>query len=336
MNASRLTAGLLSGAVALALALTGCAADQPSDPDGGSSSQGAESFTIGTAVIMDHPSLQLIAQGFKEVLAEAGVDVKYIEENAQGDSSNAATIASTFHDNQDIDLILAITTPIAQAIVQAETARPVLYAGVTDPVYAGLVPEIDGPSGTNVTGTSDLNPNAKPVALVKEIIPDAQTIGVLYSSSEPNSIVQVDAFKAEAGPLGVTIKESAITATSELATGVQALADCDAILVPTDNTVVSGISTVIAFGEQNQIPVFTADAESVQAGSVATRGISYYELGRRTGEMALAILVDGKDVGTVPALVVKETQLIVNLEAAAKMGVTISQALLADAEVVET
>ncbi|MDR1449537.1 MAG: ABC transporter substrate-binding protein [Propionibacteriaceae bacterium] len=337
MNVSRLTAGLAAGALAFSLAACGSSGPDTSVSDPAEpTASGAVSPVIGVAVLVSHPSLQLIEDGFKDVLDEQGVKAVFIEENAQADISTAATIASSFHENKDIDLFLAITTPIAQALSQVEKDRPILYAGVTDPVDAGLVPVIDGPSGSNITGTSDLNPNAKPVELIKEILPAATKIGVLYSSSEPNSFVQVQAFNAEADALGVAVKESAITNSSELATGVQALSDCDAIFIPTDNTVVSGIATVINFGEQNQIPVFTADADSVQAGTVATRGISYYELGRRTGEMAVAILVDGTPVGTIPALVVQETDLKANPGAAAKMGVTFSESLLKDAVIVET
>jgi putative ABC transport system substrate-binding protein len=332
MSASRFLAGLTAGAMAVSLAVAGCSSNDPAP--GEASSTGSDSYTVGIGVFLDHPSLQLIRDGFVDVLAEADVDVTYVDQNAQGDIANAATIASAFQNNDKIDLILAITTPIAQAVVQVEETRPVLYAGVTDPVDAGLMPIIDGPSGSNVTGTSDLNPNSRPIGLIQEIVPNAATVGVLYSSSEPNSLVQVEAYKQEAAPLGITIKESAITNSSELATGIQALAGVDAIIIPTDNTVVAGIATVIGFGEQNQIPIFTADAESVELGTVATRGLSYYELGRRTGEMALDILVDGTDVGTIPGLVVTDTKLIVNPTAAEKMGVTLSPSLLADAETV--
>jgi putative ABC transport system substrate-binding protein len=322
---------LAAGVGAATLALAGCGGSNDPDPD--SSGTTSDSFTIGVAVIVDHPSLQLIRDGLADYLAEQGVQVRYIDENAQGETSNAAAIAASFASNDQLDLIVAISTPIAQAIVQMERDRPIVFAGVTDPVSTGLVPSWEA-SGTNVTGTSDLNPNAKPIGLIHEVLPDATTIGVLYSSSEANSGVQVEAYKAEAAELGLTIRESAITNSSEIASGIQALADVDAVIVPTDNTVVAAFATVIAFGQQNQLPIFSADAESVSQGTIATRGISYYELGRHTGEMAHRILVQGVAPGTIPPLVVQETELKVNPESAELMGVTLSQSLLRDATVV--
>lgn len=329
--------------MAVVLVVAGCAA--PSGGGGGGTgarSCGAsagpaidEAFTIGTAVIVSHPSLQLIRDGFADYLQEKGIKATYLDENAQGDQNNSATIAATFHENSDIDLMLAISTPIAQAVVQVEKTRPVLFAGITDPVAAGLVPSLDQPSGTNVTGTSDLNPNGKPVGLIQEMVPDVATVGVLYTSSEQNSVIQVETYKEEAASLGITIKESAITNSSELATGVQALAGVDAILIPTDNNVVAGIATVIGFGEQNQIPVFTADTESVGKGTVAARGVSYYDMGCRTGEMAYRVLAEGTDVATIPTLVVQETEISANPAAAARMGLTIPQAILDQATLVD-
>ncbi|MDR1427021.1 MAG: ABC transporter substrate-binding protein [Bifidobacteriaceae bacterium] len=291
-------------------------------------------FHIGITQIVDHPSLNLIREGFKDALVQAGVEATYDEQNAQNDQSNAATIAGSFAADASIDLIVAIATPTAQAVVQQIADRPVLFAGVTDPVDAGLVPSFE-PSGTNVTGTSDLNPNANPVGLIQEIVPDVKTVGVLYSSAEANSEVQVEAYRAEAEPLGIEIEAQAITNTSEVATGAQALEGVDAILIPTDNTVVAALEAVIQFAEQAKIPLFSADAESVDRGTVATRGISYYDVGLRTGEMAVQILRDGVDVGSIPTLVVEDTELKVNPAAADRMGISVPEAILADAIVVE-
>ncbi|MDR1513674.1 MAG: ABC transporter substrate-binding protein [Propionibacteriaceae bacterium] len=340
-----MTASLALGlAAASSLGLAACSgggdADDTtppaSDTASSSASAGGPEFTIGVAVYVDHPSLQLIRDGFEDYLDEQAVRVTYKDSNAQADSANVATIATTFATDSDLDLILAITTPIAQGLVQQVTEVPVVYAGVTDPVDAGLVTEIEGPSGTNVTGASDLNPEAKPVGLIQEIVPDVKTIGVLYSSSEANSLVQVKSYQDEAAPLGITIKDTAVTNTNEIATAVATMTDVDAILIPTDNTVVSGIAQVVAFGETNKIPVFTADAESLAQGTIASRGLSYYEQGREVGAMAYKILVEGEDPGAVPAVVSKQTQLYVNTGAAEKMGVTIPDSLLTDAEIVTT
>ncbi|MDR1807139.1 MAG: ABC transporter substrate-binding protein [Propionibacteriaceae bacterium] len=348
MKSRQLPAALVAGLAALSLGLTGCGGSGTSGSASSSAPADAvtseapattttdDTITIGVAVYVDHPSLQLIRDGFEDYLTSQGVRATYKDANAQADGANVATIATTFAQDPDLDLILAITTPIAQAIVQQERDIPVIYAGVTDPADAGLVTNNEGPSGTNVTGTSDMNPNAKPVELITEIVPDVKTIGVLYSSSEPNSLVQVTAFENEAAPLGITIKPTAVTNTNEIATAVETMTDVDAILIPTDNTVVAGIAPVIAFGEKNQIPVFTADAESLSKGSIASRGLSYYEQGKETGEMAYKILVEKVPVGEVPAIISQQTQLYVNEEAAAAMGVTIPEALLKDATIVTT
>jgi putative ABC transport system substrate-binding protein len=334
---------LTVGLAVVALGVAGCSSssDKDSSGDGAATDASAaaggsdKEFKIGISQIVEHPSLDLIAKGFQDELTAQGVKFTIDAKNAEGESSNAAVIASAFAADSSIDLVLAIATPTAQAAVQQVKDRPVLFAGVTDPVAAQLVPG-EGASGTNVTGTSDLNPEAKPVELIKQIIPDVKTIGVLYSSAETNSQIQFEAYEKEAEPLGITMKAQTIAQSSEVATGVEALKGVDAILIPTDNTVVSALDVVIKFCETNKVPLFTADAESVEKGTIATRGISYEQLGHRTGEMAKQILVEGKDAGEIPWLVVTDTDLKVNTKAAELMGVTIPEAILAEATDVAT
>jgi putative ABC transport system substrate-binding protein len=360
MNLRRLPLVGLATAAALALSLTGCssssnsggntatstntaaATDTPAatdtatdTPAAAASTDAAKQYTIASAVIVSHPALQAVQDGFEEVLKEQGIDYKMTSENAQGDSANAATIASSFAANKDIDLILAISTPIALAIANAEKDRPILFSAVTDPVAAGLVPSWDA-AGANITGTSDLNPEAKPVALVKEAMPDVKTIGILYSSSEPNSLAQVEAYKTEAASLGVTLKPQAITSAAEISVGLESLAGVDAILIPTDNTVVAAIASVIQFGQEKQIPVFCADTSTVELGTVATRGLSYHDLGRRTGEMAVSILRDGVDISTIKPEATTSTELLISTDAAASFGLTLPPALVSQGTVVAT
>jgi len=319
-------------ATALSVGMAGCSG---SSGAGGTPSATGKTYTIGVAVIVSHPALQAVQDGFEEVLKEQGVNYTLISENAQGDSANASTIASSFAANKSIDLMLAISTPIALAIANVEKDRPILFSAVTDPVSVGLVPSWDK-AGTNITGTSDLNPDAKPIALVKEAIPNVKTIGVLYSSSEPNSLTQVTAFKTEAAGLGVTIKDQAITAASEISVGLESLAGVDAILIPTDNTVVAAMASVISYGQEHQIPVFGADTSTVSMGTVATRGLSYHDQGRRTGEMAVEILRDGKSVSDIKPEATTSTELMVNTEAAASYGLTLPDSLVSQGTVVAT
>lgn len=318
----------IAAAVGTVVLIAGCT--DPSEEEDGST----ESFTIGITQIVSHPALDASVQGFKDALEDAGLDVTYDEQNAQGESSNAATIAGAFAADDSIDLVLAVATPSAQAVVSAISDTPVLFAAVTDPVAAGLVSTLDG-SGTNVSGASDLNPEANPIGLIREIIPDVSEVGVIYSSAEVNSQVQVEALEAEAAELGVTIRHSAITNSSEVAVGAQALDGVDAIYVPTDNTVVSALEAVIDFAQTTQTPLFAGDSESVSRGAIATRGLDYYEMGYAVGEMAVQILRDGVDVGTLATLVATDTEVMVNVAAAEAQGVTLSEEFLADATVLD-
>ena len=330
-------------AVALALSLAGCASPAPAPSSTAPTTEAATSssapaektFTIGSAVIVSHPALQAVQDGFEEVLKENNVKYTMITKNAQGDMANATTIASDFAANKNIDLILAISTPIATTMASAVQDRPILFSAVTDPVAVGLVPSWTQ-AGANISGTSDLNPEAKPVSLVKEAMPNVKTIGVLYSSSEPNSLTQVTAYETEAASLGVTIKKQAITAASEISAGLAALKGVDAILIPTDNTVVASIATVIGFGQENKIPVFCADTSTVSLGTVATRGLSYHDLGRATGEMAVKILVQGVSVSSITPEATTSTELIVNPDAATAFGLTLSPDFVAKGTVVTT
>ena len=331
----------LAAVAALSLGLAGCGTStNPSTPGttgtpGTATATTQPTYTIGVAVIMSHPALQAVQDGFEEVLKEQGINYTLVSKNAQGDPSNSATIASDFASDKRLDLILAISTPIAQAIANIEKDRPILFSAVTDPVDAGLVPSWDQ-AGPNITGTSDLNPEAKPVSLVQEAMPDVKTIGVLYNSSEPNSLVQVTAYQKEAADLGLTIKAQAITAAAEISVGLESLSGVDAILIPTDNTVVASIGSVIQFGQEHQIPVFCADTSTVSLGTIATRGLSYHDLGRATGDMAVQILRDHVDISTIKPEATTSTELLVNPDAAKTYGLTLSDAFVAQGTVVTT
>jgi len=329
MKRRRLLPGIAAVA-ALSMALAGCSGSDEGSSSGATGTQ----YTIGVAVIISHPALQAVQDGFTEVLDEQGINYKLKSQNAQGDNSNAATIASSFAADSDIDLILAISTPIALAMANAEKDRPILFSAVTDPVAVGLVPSWTQ-AGPNITGTSDLNPDAKPVSLVKEAMPNVKTIGVLYSSSEPNSLAQLTAYQTEAASIGVNLKPQAITQPSEISVGLESLAGVDAILIPTDNTIAASIATVIGYGQEHQIPVFCADTSTVSQGTVASRGLSYHDLGRRTGEMAVSILRDGVDISTIPPEATTSTELIVNPTAAEKFGLTLPASLVSQAAQVE-
>ena len=329
-----LTAGVATVA-AMGLSLTACSSPSTTIPtdtsstDAGSTatSPADKTFTIGAAVIVTHPALQAVEQGFKDSLDKAGVKYNIIDENAQGDTSNAATIASSFAANKNIDLILAISTPIATAMAQAVQDRPILFSAVTDPVGAGLVPSMTQ-AGANITGTSDANPDAKPVDVVKQAMPDVKTIGVIYSSSETNSLAQYKEYQTEAAADGITLQPATVTSAADITTALNTLTNVDAILVPTDNTVVASIANVISFGQQKQIPVFCADDSVLTQGTVATQGLSYYALGQATGDMAVQILQGGVNVNTIAPSEPSTTTLEINPDAAASFGLTLPPAFL--------
>jgi len=340
MKIRRLSTIGVAAVAALSLGLTAC-----TNPNGGSSPAGSATptypapsgpmYTIGVAVIMSHPALQAVQDGFEEVLKEQGINYTLVSKNAQGDMSAPATIASTFAADKSINLVLAISTPIAQAMASAIQDRPILFSAVTDPVSVGLVPSWTQ-AGPNITGTSDMNSDSKPVTLVTQAMPNAKTIGVLYTSSEPNSLTQVQAYEAEAKTLGVTLKEQAITTAADIGTSLSALSGVDAILVPTDNTVVASIGSVIQFGEENKIPVFCADTTTVPMGTVAARGLSYHDLGRATGDMAVKILRDGVPINTIPPEAPTTTELDVNPDAAAAFGLTLPAGFSDGATIIHT
>ena len=320
--------GLLCIAAVLTLAAVGCGGAQ----DEGSS--GEEQVSIGITQIVEHPALDAARDGFVEALAEGGYvegeNVVYDVANAQNDKSNALTIAQKFVNDQ-VDLILAISTPSAQACAQATSDIPILITAVTDPVAAGLVDSMDAP-GTNVSGTTDMNPIKEQLELIKKFAPDAVKVGVIYNAGEVNSEVQVDIAKEAAGELGLEIVEATVATTADVSQAAQSLIGrVDAIYVPTDNTVVAALESVLQAAEENDIPVIAGEGDSVERGALATLGIDYYELGRQTGEMALRVLE-----GEVPAEMAVEKQkdmkLYLNKKAAEAMGVSIPDDILQEAD----
>lgn len=306
------------------LALTACGSDA-----GG----GDDSYKIGISQYVTHPALDSAREGFKEAFEDAGIDVDWDEQNAQADQGTVNNISGNFNQDSDMDLVLAIATPSAITAATTVQDKPVLFAAVTDPVDAKLVQSWDEPGG-NVTGVSDMNPVKEQLELIQRITPDVKTIGIVYSSAESNSVVQLDAAKKAAEELGLEIKESAITNTSEVQQGVQSLGDVDAIYVPTDNTVVSGLESVIGYGEDRQIPVYAAESDSVERGAIATYGLNYRAHGKQAGEMAIKVLKDGKKPADLPVETAPSDELVitVNEDAAKAMGVEIPQDVLDEAQ----
>lgn len=290
--------------------------------------------TIGIMQIIEHPALDAAKKGFIDGLAEEGFvegdDLKFESQSAQGDMATAQSIAQKFV-NDKVDMILAIATPTAQAAAKATTTIPVLITAVTDPVAAELVESIDRP-GTNVTGTSDLTPVAKQLELLKQLVPTAQRVGIIYNAGETNSVVQVDLAKQAAPALGIELVEATASSTSGVYEAAQSLVGrADAIYVPTDNTVVSALESVIKVAEESTIPLVVGEEDGVRRGALATVGIDYYALGKQTAKMAAKILRDEAEPSEMPVEYQEDVRLVINLKAAEKMGVTVPESLIQQA-----
>ena len=292
---------------------------------GGGTTSDSNTVRIGIAQIVSHPSLDAIRQGFKDCMGTLGYDnVSYDEENPEGDQAALTSIANNFK-SANLDLVVAITTPVAQAMAQAMTDRPIVFAGVTDPVGAGLVTSFESPGG-NLTGTSDYPPIDAQIELIKDIKPDVKTIGVVYSSSEVNAEIQLNLAKDAAAKLGIDVKAAAITNSSEVQQAAASLKGVDAFYVGNDNSVVSAIEGLIQAAEQQGVPVITADPDSVSKGATASYAVDQHEMGCQTATLADEVL-KGANPGDLPVVRMADLKdslvLTLNPTAAARQGVTI-------------
>lgn len=290
---------------------------------------------IGVVQLVEHAALDASYQGFVDGLKAAGYEdgknIKLDFQNAQGEQANCATIAQKLI-NDNSDLILAIATPAAQAVANLTKKIPILVTAVTDPATAKLVASNDAPGG-NVTGTSDLNPVEAQIKLILQLVPKAKTIGFIYNSSEQNSKFQVDLAKAAADKLGLKYIDATVSNSNELQQVTQSLVGkVQAVYAPTDNMVAAGMPTVSGVLTPAKIPVICGEGGMVKAGGLATYGINYYELGKQTASMAVAILKDGKKPADMPIQYQQNLDFTVNTDIAKKIGITIPADLLAKAK----
>lgn len=290
--------------------------------------------------IVEHPALDACRKGVKDELAEAGFvegkNLKWSFESAQGAPATAAQIAKKFA-GENPDVVVGIATPSAQALASSARDLQQVFSAVTDPVGAKLVKSMDKANGGNITGVSDLSPIESHMALVKTIVPAAKKIGVIFNPGESNSATLVALVKKYAPSHGMEVIEAGSPKSSDVLAAARSLVGkVDVIYVPTDNTVVSAFEAVIKVATEAKIPVISADTDSVKRGAIAAQGFNYYDLGRQTGKMVVAIL-KGKKAGEIQPQGVSKTELYVNPESAKKMGVTLSEELIKSAkEVVKT
>lgn len=305
---------VLAAVLAMAMAvgmMTGCGSKQE--------------YSIGISQFAVHGSLDNCREGFLAGLAEEGIvegeNLKVDYVNAQADAGTAAMTANNFV-SKKVDMICAIATPTAMSAYNAtmNTDIPVIYTAVSDPVEAGLANEDGSPVG-NVTGTSDALAVDAQLQMIRTILPDATRIGIIYTTSEANSISTVAEYKEKAGDYGFEIVDTGVTAMSEVAlAAADIVGKVDCITNLTDNTVVSALQTVLEEANKKNIPVFGSEVEQVKAGCVASMGLEYFELGKQTGKMAAKVLKGEAKASEMNYEVISEPSLYVNFAAAEKIG----------------
>jgi len=290
--------------------------------------------TVAVTQIVELPALNAVRDGLKEELVaqgfEADQNLKWQWINAQGNQSTAIQIAKKFA-GEAPDVIVAISTPSAQtvasAVLKADSKTVIVFSAVVDPVSAKLVSNLQQPGGS-ITGISTLTPIADHLKLITRITPKVKRIGVIYNAGEANSAYLVKLLKEVAPKQGLSIVETAIANSSEVASAAKSLVGrTDAIYTPQDNTVLTALESVIKVGVQNQMPIYAGDSDSVEKGAIATLGFNYQDVGRQTGRMVARIL-KGEKPGTIAVELPNETNLVINAKSAATMGVKIPDDVL--------
>lgn len=296
----------------------------------------AKTYTISVNQFVEHPALDAVLKGLQDSLKEQGVDVKYNVHIAQANMATANQIAQSIA-GENPDMVVAIATPCAQACAQIVKKAPhmaevpLLFSAVTDPKGAGLVRDLDKPSA-NITGVSDMTPVDKHLAMIMETVPGLAELGVVYNSGEANSKTLVNMLKAACEAKGVTLEEATASKTSDVYQATKSLVGrTQAVYVPTDNTVVSALESMVKVCEQNHLPLFAADVDSVPRGAVAALGFDYYLHGKQTGDMAGRILA-GAAIADTPVEFQEGMSLHLNLKAAKAQGLAIPEAVKAKAD----
>lgn len=286
----------------------------------------ADTTVVSVNQFVEHPALDAVLKGLQDSLKEQGVDAEYIVHNAQANMGTATQIAKQMVGEKP-DIMVAIATPSAQACAQAlskapeNMKRPFLFTAVTDPVAAGLVKDLEKPGGY-ITGVSDLLPLQEHINMVMTFKPGIKKLGYLYNAGEANSKVLVPKLQAIAEEMGFEVVEATASKTADVFQAAKSLVGrVDAVFIPTDNTIISALESVLKVGVQNKLPIFAADVDSVERGAVAAMGFDYYKHGVQTGVMAAKIL-NGQNPADTPVEFQKDLELHINTVFAEKMGIT--------------
>ncbi len=312
------------------------AADTETADAAGDTTASDITYTIGISQFAEHGSLDNCREGFLAGLAEEGIEegtnLTVLFDNAQADTGTASTISDNYV-SKKVNLICAIATPSAMSAYNStmNTDIPVIYTAVSDPVGAGLANEDGSPVG-NITGTSDALAVDAQLEMIRKILPDAKKIGIIYTTSEANSVSTIAQYKEAAGNYGFEIVDSGINTIADVdLAAADLVTKVDCITNLTDNTVVSALQTVIAKATDAGIPVFGSEVEQVKAGCVASMGLEYYELGKQTGHMAAKVLKGEAKASEMNYEVITEPSLYINTAAADKVNLALDDDFVASA-----
>ena len=290
-------------AAAMTASLAACGSDSSSTSTSESgSADAAGKYTIGICQQMEHAALDAATEGFQDACTEkfGEENVEFDVENAQGEQNMCSTIINNFV-SADVDLILANATLPLQTAAQATADIPILGTSVTDYATALGITDWTGTTGVNISGTCDLAPIEEQEDMMMELLPDVKTVGILYCSAESNSKYQAELFEAELEADGVEYKEYTAADSNEIQSVVtNAVEECDAIYIPTDNTMAANTQIINNICLPAKVPVIAGEQGICSGCGVATLSISYYDIGYRAGEMAYEILAEGADITTMP------------------------------------
>lgn len=303
MKKSRLIAVLLG--LALVAALTACGSNGGGQGEGSAEKDAqtvvSEKFTVGVCQLVQHDALDAATEGFMDAIKEElGDSVEFDVQNGSGESATCATICNGFAAS-NVDLIMANATPALQAASASTGTIPILGTSVTEYGAALDIPDFTGVTGMNVSGTSDLAPLDQQAQMVKDLFPNAKTVGILYCTSEVNSIYQKNVMMQEFEALGLTAKEYGFTDSNDVSLVTQtACDDCDVLFIPTDNVAANNADAIDAVAREAKTPIIAGEEGLCKKCGVATLTIDYYELGRVTGKMAVKVLLGEADVASMP------------------------------------
>ena len=314
-------------AAAMTASLAACGSSSSGENSSGSSAGSDGTYTIGICQQMEHPALDAATEGFQDACKEKfGEDnVEFDVQNAQGEQTMCSTIINNFV-SSDVDLILANATLPLQTAAQATADIPILGTSVTDFASALGISDWTGATGVNISGTCDLAPIEEQEDMLTELLPEAKTVGILYCSAESNSKYQAELFEAELEKDGIEYKEYTAADSNEIQSVVtNAVSECDAIYIPTDNTMASNTQIINNICLPAKVPVIAGEEGICSGCGVATLSISYYDLGYQTGEMAYKILAEGEDIASMEVETAAQVTKKYNPAICEELGITIPE-----------